>query len=329
MGGSLRRVFKWIGLGILVLVLLGSLLLNLALMAVVLGKEAAGAYTPRFREITVAGEGPNKVALIPINGVIGGRCGGTLWPGRGTLPSLLGQFRAAARDKDVKAVLLEIDSPGGSVGDSDLLHHEVSSLRKAGKPVVSYFRDVAASGAYYIAAASDRIVAQPTTITGSIGVMLHSVNVEGLFEKIGLKDVTIKKGTMKDMLSPTRALTPEEKQVLQEITDDVYDRFVHIVATGRQMEEEDVLRIADGRIFLAEDALEMGLVDAIGYRDEAVASVSELLGEQKVRLIRYEKVFSLRDIVGASSWIVPPSLGVWEGLREARSPRLMYLWTIN
>ena len=134
---------------------------------------------------------------------------------------------------------------------------------------------------------------------------------------------------MKDILSPTRSLTPEEEQVLQGITDEVYDRFVNVVSEGRKLPEDHVRKLADGRIYLAPEALKVGLVDSIGYRDTAMATARELVGLEKLRLIRYERLFSLRDMLSASSGALPPLVGIGNGLRDSFSPRLLYLWTIN
>ncbi len=219
--GRMRKVLKWAALGLLLLMFAVSIFFNIALSMLVIGQSASGSDAAKFREFTVEGEGPDKAALIPIRGLIGSGYGDSLFGGRGMVASILSQLKKAAGDNAVKAVILEIDSPGGSVGDSDLIYHEVQKIRKSGKPVVSFLRDVATSGAYYVAVGSDKIIAQPTTITGNIGVIVHSVNVEGLFQKLGIREVIIKKGRMKDLLSPTRPLTPEEEQLLQGITDEV------------------------------------------------------------------------------------------------------------
>jgi protease-4 len=306
-----------------------SILFNLALSALLMGQGPAGGDAAKFRESLVEGEGPDKVALVSIRGLIGGGYRDSIFGGRGKVASILAQLKKAASDNAVKALILEIDSPGGSVGDSDLIYHEVQKIRRSGKPVVSLLRDVAASGAYYIAVGSDKIIAQPTSITGNIGVIVHGINVEGLFQKLGIREVVIKKGRMKDLLSPTRSLTPEEEQLLQDITDKVYYQFAGIVASQRKLSQDQMGRIADGRIFLAPDALAAGLIDAIGYRDESLAAVREMLGIKKFRLVRYEKLFSLKEMLGASTQAFSPSAALEERIMEAAAPKLMYLWTID
>jgi protease-4 len=306
-----------------------SILFNVALSALLMGQSPAGGDAAKFRESTIEGEGPDKVALIPIRGLIGGGYGGSIFGGRGTVASILAQLKKAAADNAVKALILEIDSHGGSVGDSDLIYHELQKIRKSGKPVVSLLRDIAASGAYYIAVGSDKIIAQPTSITGNIGVIVHSMNVEELFQKIGIREVVIKKGRMKDLLSPTRSLTPEEEQILQDITDKVYYQFAGTVASQRKLSADQMSRIADGRIFLAPDALAAGLIDAIGYRDESLDAVREMLGIKKFRLVRYEKLFSFKDMLSASANSFSPSAALRQGIMETAAPKLMYLWTID
>lgn len=320
-------VLKWIGLAVLVAALLGSVATNTVLFVLLLGQGGSPEDDAfRFRELTVEGRGDRKIALIPVTGVIGRGYGDSIFGGRGTASSVVAQLKRAGRDKGVKAVILEIDSPGGGVGDSDLLYHEVRALRAKGTPVVCHLQDVAASGAYYVAVAGDRIIAQPTTITGSIGVIMHGINVEGLLEKIGVREVTIKKGRMKDILSPTRPLTPDEEALLQGIADGVFYRFAGIVAKERGLSREAMATIADGRLFLAPEALKAGLIDGIGYREDAVAAACVLAGMKKARLIRYEKQFSFRDMLSASSGAMAPAAGFWNGLMEACAPKPMYLW---
>ena len=328
MAGRAGRALKWIGLAVLAVAFLASVLLNVALFALLVGEKASSEDEAfRFRELTVEGKGERKVALIPLTGVIGRGYGDSLIGGRDTVSSVVAQLKRAGRDKNVRAVILEINSPGGGVGDSDLLYHEVRALRAKGKPVVCYLKDVAASGAYYVAVGGDRIIAQPTTITGSIGVILHGINLEGLLEKIGVSEVTIKKGRMKDILSPTRPLTPEEERLLQGIADGVFYRFAGIVMQERRLSREKMETIADGRLFLAPQALQAGLIDGIGYREDALAAAGALAGVQRPRLVRYEKLFSFRELFSASSRAVAPAVGFWDGLLEACTPKPMYLWT--
>jgi len=182
------------------------------------------------------------------------------------------------RDNDnIKALVLRVDSPGGGVGPSQEIHDEVLALDKL-KPVVVSMGSVAASGGYYVAAAAREIIANPGTITGSIGVIMEFANFQELLEKIGLSSVVVKSGEYKDIGSPTRDMSESEKQILQDLIDDVHSQFVASVASGRQLDETAVRSIADGRIFSGRKAKELGLVDHLGNLEVAIQRAAELAG---------------------------------------------------
>jgi protease-4 len=182
------------------------------------------------------------------------------------------------RDNDsIKAIVLRVDSPGGGVGPSQEIYDEVL-LADDEKPVVVSMGSVAASGGYYVAAAAREIIANPGTITGSIGVIMEFANFQELLDKIGLNSVVVKSGEYKDIGSPTREMSAAEQQILQELIDDVHSQFVTSVATGRELDEESVRIIADGRIFSGRKALEMGLVDRMGNLEVAIQRAAELAG---------------------------------------------------
>ena len=177
---------------------------------------------------------------------------------------------------EVKAILLRINSPGGTVGAVQEIHREVARCRAKGKIIVASLGDIAASGGYYLAAGSNHIVANPGTITGSIGVILEFGNLEGLFQKVGLKLQVIKSGVYKDIGSPARALTPEEKAMLQATIDDAYSQFFEAVRGGRRMDPEKLKSLADGRIFTGSQAKEAGLVDELGDEQDAIQAAIRL-----------------------------------------------------
>lgn len=182
------------------------------------------------------------------------------------------------RDNErVKAVVLRIDSPGGSVGPAQEIYAEVLKLREV-KPVVASLGSVAASGGYYIACAAQHIVANPGTITGSIGVILEFANVEELMGKIGLKSVVIKSGRYKDILSPTREITGPERELLQGVIDSIHGQFIDAVASGRSLPHEQVVALADGRIFSGAQAQGLGLLDALGNLQDALDTAGALGG---------------------------------------------------
>jgi protease-4 len=189
------------------------------------------------------------------------------------------KIRSLAETKGVKAIVLDINSPGGSVGAVQELYSQILRVRKEKRiPVVALFGDVSASGGYYIAAACDKIVAHPGTLTGSIGVIFSVSNLEGLFRKIGFKTEPIKSGRLKDIGSPARPMTPEEREILQALIDDAYGQFVAAVSLGRKMPKERVRALADGRIFSGRQALEVGLVDFLGDSTDALELAGKLVG---------------------------------------------------
>lgn len=179
----------------------------------------------------------------------------------------------------IKAILLRIDSPGGGVVPSQEIYEEVKRIREEnGKKVVVSMGSVAASGGYYIASASDRIIANPGTITGSIGVIMEFGNVEGLLEKIGVHSFSIKSGALKDMGSPFRKMRQEERVFLQQLIDDVHDQFIQAVSQGRGISEDKVRLLADGRIFTGRQAMELHLVDGLGNFQDAIEVAAEIAG---------------------------------------------------
>jgi len=232
-----------------------------------------------------------KIALIRVEGVI--------------LDSkeILDELEQFEKNPSVKALLLRIDSPGGAVAPSQEIYEEVKKLREKGEiKVVASMGSVAASGGYYIAAATDKIVANPGTLTGSIGVILELANVEGLLEKIGVKSVVIKSGANKDLGSPFRTMSPQEQKLLQSVLDDVHDQFIEAVAEGRGMSEEEVRPLADGRIFSGRQAKEMGLVDELGNLQDAIQLAADMVGiKGKPKVIETQKKFSLINFL-RSQW---------------------------
>ena len=219
---------------------------------------------------------------------------GTILGSRDTLKQLK-QFRTAS---SIKAILLRLDSPGGAVGPSQEIYGEVLRTVKV-KPVVASMGSVAASGAFYIASAATRIVASPGTLTGSIGVIIHLPNMQGLFGKIGYKTVTIKSGRFKDIGDPAREMTPEEQALLQSTIDATYNQFVRDVAKARKLPEVEVRKIADGRVILGEDALKLKLIDQIGNYEDALLEAGRLggiKGEPEVEKVKKDD-FSLLDFL--------------------------------
>jgi protease-4 len=199
------------------------------------------------------------------------------------------QLRVLKKDKRVKAVVVRVDSPGGVVGPSQEISAEVKGLAKVKKVVVS-MGSVAASGGYYVSAPATLIYANPGTITGSIGVLMKFSNIEGLMGKVGMKAFTLKTGKFKDVGSPVRSMTPDERQMLQGVIDSTHSQFIRAVAEGRKLPVEQVRSIADGRIFSGEQALSLKLIDRIGTLQDAIEEAGRLGGiEGEPQLIRPPK----------------------------------------
>lgn len=190
------------------------------------------------------------------------------------------QLRKAVDNKHIKGVLLRINSPGGTVAMSQEINAAVKALREAKKPVVVSMGDVAASGGYYIACAADKIYASPGTLTGSIGVIMHLMNLSEIEKKIGIDAITIKSGQFKDIGTMDRAPTKEEKDLLQNLIMDSYDQFITAVSDGRKIDKEEVRKLADGRIYSGRQALKVKLVDALGGYDDAVVEIKKICKEQ-------------------------------------------------
>jgi len=282
-------------------VVLGGLAL-LALMMVVIGLIVRGM--PGFGEFGGYGK---HIALIRVDGVItAGRSESGLFSGSSCgSEDVIAQLERARKNDDVGAIVLRINSPGGSPAGSEEVYKEIMRIRsdsRHSKKVYSSMADVAASGAYYIASASDRIYADSSTLTGSIGVIWDITDMSGLYKKIGFNPQVIKSGKFKDIGSPNRPLTPDERALLQSIVMETYGQFVGAVAEGRHLPVADVKRIADGRVLTGTQAKRARLIDRIGgMRDtvKAAAAAAGIRGEPRV--VEYKKSRSLYDILGSES----------------------------
>jgi protease-4 len=283
------------------LALCASLFFNLILMALLGtgGAEsmASRGFMPALQEITVedGAAGAGKIAVIPVQGIIY-TDDQTEW-GTSMVDDIKNALQTALEDDSVKAVVLAVNSPGGEVTASDIIYHEVLKVQKK-KPVVVAMTSLAASGAYYIACAADWIVANETTFTGSIGVIIQSLNYEGLFDKVGLDAVVFKSGKFKDMLSGSRPMTPEEQAYVESMVMQVYERFLGIVSRARNL-PADGLRdtFADGRIITGKDAKEAGLVDQLGYVEDAYDKARALADAPDAGVIRYQSGINFQRLL--------------------------------
>jgi protease-4 len=287
-----------------------------------------------LEEHVVSGEGGAKVLLIDISRVIGSQEEeGTFGIKRrdSTTARVQEELQKAAQDDRVRAVVLRINSPGGSVTASDVLYHQLMEFKQQRHvPLVAQLLDMATSGGYYVALAADEIVASPTTVTGSVGVVMYGLNLTGLLEKLGVKDQTLKAGQRKDMGSPLRQMTREEAQILQSILAQMHERFLSIVRERRPaMTPETLQTIADGRVLTADQALQAQLVDRIGYLQDTIDATTRRAGLTQARVVLYrrpdefaENIYSRAPVGPAQVNLVNIDLG---GLGSVM-PQFMYLW---
>jgi protease-4 len=246
-----------------------------------------------LKEYVIEGKGQPKILLLDVSGFISERERGGAFSLE-KKPSLVAQIREALqkaeKDRDISGLIVKINSPGGTVAASDIIHHELVSFKERKKvPVHACITGLGTSGGYYIAVAADEITAHPNAITGSIGVIAMKFNIEGLLTKIGVEEETIKSGDKKDIFSPFRPNTPEEKEIMQAIIDGLHVRFVDAVYAGRKdsLSREKVGALADGRIYTADQALASHLIDRIGYLDDAIEGMKQALGIGDARIVTY------------------------------------------
>jgi protease-4 len=246
----------------------------------------------------------DRIALIRVEGVI--------MDSQQTVEDL----RRFSQNPSVKAIVLRIDSPGGGVVPSQEIYDEVKRVRtKNNKTVIASMGSVAASGGYYIAAATDRIVANPGTLTGSIGVIMETANVEGLLQKIGVEGVVIKSGKYKDVGSPLRKMSEEERGLLQSVMDDVHKQFIEAVAEGRELELDAAQALADGRIFTGRQAKDAKLVDELGDLEDAIQLAADTAGiEGEPKVVEPKRRFSIRELLESKFTAMFPKLDFHPGV---------------
>lgn len=290
----------------------------------------------KLKEFTVKdgpGWSPPKVAVIEVEGMLLNSKGGNfLQPSENKVSLLTEELDKAASDPAVKAVVLRINSPGGTVTASDIMYEHVRRFRaQTKKPVVAALQDVAASGAYYIACGADKIVAHPTSVVGSIGVIFNAFTFEGTLAKIGAKSEAIKSGPLKDMGSPFRDLDPQSKAVMQGMVDEYYARFVSVVTSNRSIKQGEALKTAtDGRVFSGVRAAELGLVDRTGLLEDAIDEAKKLAGVPDAAVVMYRRPYGNAGSIYADGATPPPHAGVMElkipGLTDRLPAGFYYLW---
>ncbi len=257
----------------------------------------------------------NKVAVIPLSGPIQRESMGLLFGGQVITPELVRQqLDRVKKDTMVRAVVLQIQSPGGSVAACQEILEEIGKLDR---PVVVSMGDVVASGGYYISAKADKIVALPGTLTGSIGVIAEVPNVKGLYDKLGIEIEVFKEGKHKDMYAGLRELTPEERELMQAITEQLYNQFIDVVAEGRNLDRNKVKELATGQLYTGVQAKSLGLVDELGGLDAAITAAAKLAGIEQPEIVYYRPsprslLSSLLELGGQrlGNWFAVQSLGV-------------------
>lgn len=270
----------------------------------------------------------NRIAVIDVDGFIASGEPWLFFAGT-SVADVKERLQRAENDWRVKAVVLRINSPGGEATASDVIHREVLRFKKeSGKPVVAALMSTAASGGYYVACAADHIIASPTCVTGSVGVVMNFYNVEGLYNKIGLETVVIKSGEKKDIANPARPMTDEERAILEGLNRTLYDRFVAAVRDGRPgMTEQDFEAIADGRPVSAPEAQRLHMVDSIGYLDDAIEQAVALAEVPDADVVMYQSERSQTTNIytepAAVAQLMQEGLGI---LLRRSGPNFLYLW---
>lgn len=289
-----------------------------------------------MKEQEIEGKGTAKILLLDITGTISEKSQEPMLMGAAR-PSMVARVREALQkaeqDKAIAGVILRINSPGGTTTASDIIHHEIIGFKaRKNVPVYACITGVGASGGYYVAAAADNITAHPTAVTGSIGVIMMTINVEGLMQKIGVNEITIKSGDKKDMMSPFRTATPEEKQIVQTVVNQMQNRFVDIVMArpGNTLSRKELETLADGRIYTAEQALAAKLIDRVGYLDDTIIRMKDKIGAKEARVVTYLQPGQHRGSIYSAS--PAPSSGFTGALTggvnmdQLGETQFMYLW---
>ncbi|MDF7801160.1 signal peptide peptidase SppA [Pontiellaceae bacterium B1224] len=328
MASNGSKIGCWIAIAILALMLFGSFLTNIGLTAALFSGSASSvgdAYAqdqfPSFDEVWSYGDRDgSKVVRVDLQGVImRGRQERLFGSEPDMVESILSQIHAATFDYEVKAILLEVDSPGGGVTPSDEIYAALERFKREDEEriILVFVRDLCASGGYYASMAGDYIMAEPTAIVGSVGVIMQTLNMQGLGEKLGLSSVTIASGANKDMLNPFEPVNPLHIEMLQDLVDSMQDRFATIVTESRGLDSRELL---DGRVFNVSQALENNLIDGVGYWPDAVDKLADLLDDDEVYIVRYAQPLTFfESMFGAKTPKIPD-------FQAVEAPRFLYLW---
>lgn len=285
-----------------------------------------------LQEMQVGGTGAAKVLLIEVSGMISSQEKDGLIPAPSLLARIKEQLAKATQDDQVKAVVLRINSPGGTVTASDIIHHELKAFKASKKiPIIASIMDLGTSGGYYVAAAADTVLAHPSSVTGSIGVIMLTINARGLLEKVGVEATAVTSGPRKDMGSPFRVMAPEERAIFQGLIDSFYQRFLTIVQEGRpQLQMEQIKKLADGRIYTGDQAKAAGLVDDLGYLEDAIELAKKKAKLPEARVVTYQRPGEYSNNIYSKLLAPGPLAGFADldimALARGGTPQFMYLW---
>ena len=323
---------RWIALAVAVALLVISV--GIQISASVATSEDDDFFSTGVFGETVIEEGSpaDKIAVISLNGVIEDTGQNAFGTSTYNHKRFLRAVESAGKDPFVSGIILRVNTPGGGVVESDEIHDQIVKVQEEyDKPVYVSMGNMAASGGYYVSAPANKIIAHPSTLTGSIGVIMQGINIAELADDLGIDFTTLKSGDYKDIMSSTREMTEDEETILQEMVDDMYGEFVQVIADGRDMSEETVREIGDGRIYTGKQAYDLELVDDLGDLNDTIQLMKEDQQLADAQVIEYTAPYDFANWFGMQVKQTfgsdPDYSGLIELLRENNAPRAMYLYS--
>ncbi|WP_066311230.1 signal peptide peptidase SppA [Bacillus sp. FJAT-29814] len=330
---------RWAALGIAAALFFVSVVINLLSSFAFKGFQTdfsqlmATTEEPFTEEVVEEGSEFKKIVILDVDGVIQdtGEAESLFADSSYNHQSFMKKLNMIKEDDSVKGVIVRVNSPGGGVVESAEIHDKLKEIAKdSKKPVYISMGSMAASGGYYISTAANKIYASPETLTGSLGVIMEGINYKGLADKYGVDFVTIKSGKYKDIMSPSREMTEEERQILQKMVDNSYEGFVKVISDGRGMSIDQVKQIADGRVYDGRQAKELNLIDGFGYLDDVIAEMKKNEKLKGAQVVRYTEDLGFRSLfkIQTKKWLGESAemAGLMKVLSKPNSPRLMYLY---